>query len=370
MENTKLSTWEIVCTLSLVTLTPVLISYPQYSSREFGNAAVLHAVYMAIVIFIFYLIILKLYSPFKGKDVMDIAEFVGGKPLKIIMSIAIIAYTLAMMIFTMQEFGEDIRDVMFTHSTNAEINFLFAIGMGFLCFFGIRGVFRLGTYLFPAIVIGFLLMFYTLSSKIDLLNLTPLLGTGPNKVFLQGITHVGIYNSLAIMFVIAPLTKHLKKATLLSILSTSLVIILSMFLLATIIPYPSLNQKNFAIFELTRYIGFGRFFQRLDAVFTFFWIMTCFVFLGVLLIVNFLMLKKTFNLKYPARLIPCLSLIIFTSCNLVPGHAVSSIARDFMYVNLSPYSLFLYPLILLSIARIKYSMLGIKRKELKSNESK
>ncbi|MBQ9267490.1 MAG: GerAB/ArcD/ProY family transporter [Clostridia bacterium] len=355
MGREHLSTWEVVCTLSLITLTPVLISFPQYSSREFGNAAVLHSVYLAIVVFIFYLIILKLYEPFAGKDIMDIAEIVGGKPLKIIMSIAVILYTFAMMIFTMQEFGEDIKDVMFNHSTNAEINILFTIGMAFLGYFGIRGVFRLGTYLFPAIVIGFGLMFYSLSSKIDFINLTPVLGTGASTVFLKGLTQVGIYNSLSIMLVIAPLAKHFKKATLFSVLSTSLVIILSLFLLATIIPYPSLNQKNFAIFELTRYIGFGRFFQRLDAVFTFFWIMTCFVFLGVLLIVNFIMLKKAFNLKYPGRLIPCVSLIIFTSCNLVPSNAVSSIARDFMYVSLSPYSLFLYPLILLLLARLKVS---------------
>mgnify|MGYP002624351195 CR=1 FL=1 len=215
MGKEYLSTWEIVCTLSLVTLTPVLISFPQYSSREFGTAAVLHSVYLAIVVFIFYWIVMKLYEPFSGKDIMDIAEFVGGKPLKIMMRLAVILYTLIMMIFTMQEFGEDIKDVMFEHSTNAEINILFTIGMAFLCYFGIRGVFRLGTYLFPAIVIGFVLMFYTLSPKIDFLNLTPILGTGVNNVFLKGLTHVGIYNSLSIMLVIAPLAKKFKKATLL-----------------------------------------------------------------------------------------------------------------------------------------------------------
>ena len=186
MGKEKLSTWEIVCTLSLITLTPILISFPQYSSKEFGNALDLHSIYLSIVVFIFYLIVLKLYKPFEGKDIMDIVEYVGGNVLKIIMSIAVILYTLTMMVFTMQEFGEDIKDVMFNHSTNAEINILFSIGMAFLCAFGIRGVFRLGTYLFPAIVISFILMFYSLSSKIDLINLTPILGTGAYTVFVKG----------------------------------------------------------------------------------------------------------------------------------------------------------------------------------------
>ena len=355
MDNYKLTTWEVASTLAIVTLTPVLLSYPQYNAKTYGTAYMLHSIYMAIVMFIIFWIGLKLYKPFVGKDILDVAEMLGGKKLKIISGILFLSYLILIVIFTMQEFGEDIEKVMFTHSTNSEINIMFAIAMAVLAYFGMKGAFKFGSYLFPIIVIGFILVFLSLFSRIDVLNLTPILGTGADKVFLSGVKEVGIYSSLFALLFVPPMVKNIKKASYCSIASTSFFIIFSAFLLSTIIPYPSLTQKSFAIFELTRYIGFGRFFQRLEAVFTFLWIMTCFIFIGVALIFIIYILKKSFNLKYANRLIPCIALILYTCSDIIPNYYIATKIREFLYIVISPCILLILPIILISLCRLKIS---------------
>ncbi len=355
MNNEKLNVWEIACTLSIITLTPVILSFPQYSAKRYGSASVLHAVYLSVLILIFFSIVFKLYKPFVGKDILDISEMVGGKFLKGISGVLFSLYLFTIVIFTLEEFGQNIKNVMFTNSTIVQINMLFVIGMAILAYFGIKGIFRIGSYILPIVVIGFALMFISLTSKMDLTNLTPVLGTGAKEIFLNGAIELGIFNSLFILFLISPFLGDIKKAGFSSIATTSGVIIFALFLLSTVIPTPSLNQKYFALFDLTRYIGFGRFFQRIESIFTFLWIIACFLFLGSALTFIIVMLKKIFNWKYPNRLIPCFTLLILALSNLIPNYALSSAVRQFLYMKVAPILLFLYPFILLVIARIKVS---------------
>ncbi len=355
MNNYKLTTWEVASTLAIITLTPVLLSFPQYNSTTYGTGYLLHSIYIALVILFILGIGLKLYEPFTDKDILDVAEALGGKTLKKISGTLFLLYLFSIIIFTMQEFGEDIQKVMFTDSNNIEINILFTIAMASLAYFGIKSAFKFGSYLFPIIVIGFILMLISLLPRIDLLNLTPILGTGASKLFVSGIREVGVYSSLFLLLFISPMVKNIKKTTYSSIASTSFFIIFSAFLLTSIIPYPSLTQKSFAIFELTRYIGFGRFFQRLEAIFAFLWILTCFTFIGVVLIFAIYILKKSFDLKYPNRLIPCLSIFILACSDIVPNYYVATKAREFLYNVVSPCILLIFPFILIALYRLKIS---------------
>ena len=361
MNNYKPNIWEVVCAITIVTLTPIVLSFPQYSSEKYGTATVLHSMYVAVLILVFYSLILKLYDSFEGKDILDVSEYVGGKILKSITGILFTGFLLVMITFTMKEFGQDIENVMFSHSSTLNINLLFVIGMMFLAFFGLKGIFRFSSFLFPLIIIGFVLMFFSLMPRINIVNLTPILGKGPEAVFLKGAGDFGVYNSLLILLLIPPMVGNIKKTGYWSILSTSTIILFSLFLLATIIPYPSLNQKNFALFELTRYIGFGRFFQRLESIFTFLWILSCFIYLGVALTFTLSMLKKIFNLKYSLRLIPCLSLTILSCADLIPNYVAATNVRTFLYVYISPFLFYLYPLLILLFAKIKIS--GRKEQE-------
>lgn len=96
----------------------------------------------------------------------------------------------------------------------------------------------------------------------DFTNLTPIFGYGYKNIFLNGSLSVGIFNSLIILFFISPNVKDIKKTGIYSIIISSITIFLILLLLFTVFPHEALGQNSFAIFELTRIIGFRKIFSK------------------------------------------------------------------------------------------------------------
>lgn len=334
---------------------PVLLSYPQNAAKEFGSGAVLHYLYVTILVSIFYFIFYKLYKGFEGKNIFDITNFLGGKTLENIFGFCIATYLLVLSVTTIHEFGQDIKNMMFTSSLVSEINLLLILGIALGMYTGIRGLFRTGSVIFPLLVTGVILLFLALYSKIDLTNLTPIFGTGYNQLFLKGSLSIGIFNSLIILFFVAPSLNNLKKTGIYSILFSSATNFLILFLLFSVFPYESLRQNSFAIFELTRMIGFGRFFQRLESIFTLLWIIVACIFLGVALRFAIEIYMRVFNFKYIHRLIPCVALLILNYSILIPDYATAVIIRKVLYNIVSPILFFICPLLILLLAKLKFS---------------
>lgn len=198
-------------------------------------------------------------------------------------------------------------------------------------------------------------MYAALYDKMDFTNLTPIFGHGYKNVFLNGSLSVGIFNSLIILFFISPNVKDIKKTAIYSIVISSITIFLILLLLFTIFPHEALSQNSFAIFELTRIIGFGRFFQRLESIFSLLWIIVACIFLGVALKFSIEIFMRIFNLKYINRLIPCICILNLNLSILIPDYMTSVIIRQILYNIVSPILFFVCPLIIVLLAKLKLS---------------
>ena len=353
MDHTKISTWELVSLTSIITFTPLLVTLPRSAGETFGTGVLLHAFYIAFVILIFFLLVFKLYKNQEDKDLFDLAENVGGKPLKIITGIIVISYLLLACFITINEFSEDIKKVLFSNTNFQNVSLIFIIGICFAAYFGLKGVMRIGSVLFPIIILGLVAIFFSLLEDINLLNLTPILGTGTEKIFLQGLNHAGRYNSLFLIFIFAPKITNLKKSGLFSILSTSLIIFFLVFLIFSIIPYPEILENYFAFFEITRMISYGRFFQRVEVIFTFLWLFVSLIYLTLLISIIISIFRKAFQIEYPNLLLPAIAFLYIGFTLFLPTNNSLIITRDFLYEFISPVILFIYPFILLLLSKLK-----------------
>ena len=115
MDNTRISTWELISLTSVVTFTPLLVTLPRSAAEAFGTGAILHAVYIGIIVTLYFWIILKFYKNQENKDLFDLAENVGGKTLKILVGIVVITYLLTTAFITINEFSEDVKNVLTFH---------------------------------------------------------------------------------------------------------------------------------------------------------------------------------------------------------------------------------------------------------------
>ena len=72
MDNTKISTWELVSLTSVITFTPLLVTLPRSAAEAFGTGALLHAIYIGIIVTIYFLAVFKLYKNLVDKDIFDL----------------------------------------------------------------------------------------------------------------------------------------------------------------------------------------------------------------------------------------------------------------------------------------------------------
>ncbi len=351
--NFKIGTWEAVATLGCISLIPILLTIPTYDAESFGTATFTHNVYSSIITLFIIYILLKLYKGFENMDILDIVKFVGGTPLFIIMGTILILYLWILSVLTFSEFSQYLQNVIFPDAPQEYIGIIFGIAVIISLFLGIRGIFRTASLIAPLIAIAFILMFIILFKYVDYTNFTPLLGNNVSKFWLEGITRIGRFEGVFYFLLISPYVKSQSKVAYLSFLQSLLLILPTIFLLVGIIPYPSIIENYFPIFELTRLISLGRFIQRVDSIFILLWILATFVYISLTTNYIIIYIQKILNLKYSHRIIPIVVMSIIALSTIFVKYEIAIKIRNILFVNITPFILIVLPIIMLIVANIK-----------------
>ncbi len=174
-------------------------------------------------------------------------------------------------------------------------------------------------------------------------------------MFGEGLLHAGRYNSLFLIFLFAPKITNLKKSGMMSIFTSSIIIFLVIFIIFTIIPYPQILDNYFAFYEITRTISYGRFFQRVEVIFTFIWLFISLLYLTTSVCIILYTAKRAFHIEFPRFILPLLATSAIALTTILPNFTPLLVARDLLYMYVTPIIVFLYPFFLLVISRLKTS---------------
>lgn len=351
--NLKIGTWEAVATIGCISLIPILLTIPTYAVETFGTATFLHNVYSSILTLIVLAVIFALYKNFSDMDIIDVSEYVGGKPLKFIWGLLLMTYLFVLCILTFSEFTQNLQNILFSDAPQEYISILFGIAIIVSLFLGIRGIFRTGSIIAPLIAIAFIFMFFGLQNEIDLTNFFPIFGNSIANFWLQGPSRIGRYEGIFLLLLMIPHLKNYKKVGYSSFLLTAVLILPAIFLLVGIPPYPSITEGYFPIYEMTRLISFGRFIQRVESIFILLWLLATLLYLSLNIHFIITIFSKIFNLKYPKRLIPVFTIMIIAISALLSSFEIVIKIRNFLFVYFSAYILYIIPIILLISATLK-----------------
>ena len=349
----KIGTWEAIATLGCISLIPILLTIPTYAVESFGTATFAHCVYSGIITLLVITILLKLYKGFTDMDMLDIVKYVGGNTLFIILGLVLVLYLFTLCVLTFAEFTQNLQNVLFPDAPQDYVAIFFGIALIISLSLGIRGIFRTATIIAPLIGISFLLMFIILFKDVDLTNFTPIFGNGIEKFFSQGLSRIGRFEGVFYFLLISPYVKSQPKVAYLSFLQSAILILPTLFLLIGLIPYPSIIENYFPIFEITRLISLGRFVQRVDSIFMLLWILATFVYLSLTIHFLILYIQKIFKLQYSTRLIPLFTTNVIALSSIFVNYEITIKIRNFLFEFITPYILFILPMIFLILARLK-----------------
>ncbi len=348
--------WEATALLINLICTKLFLFFTRMTVEDAGNAGWIMTIYISLLAFVMFAVLLKLLKRFEGKDLLDIAEYAGGKWLKIIAGLVVSAILFYLTVMVLREFTEEMKVVSLPFSPLSYVMMFFLSGIIIGSFLGMEAIVRFHAIIVPVITAGYIAILIGVIPRMDFTNLLPIFGTGPNNIFGKGFFKVSVFGELFILFLLPPFLKNYKnvRSTGYVTIAVSAVLLTagSLFYILTF-QYPFNTEPFLPIYQMARLINLGRFFERIESIFVFIWAMAAFLYLSATFYLLVYVFSKAAGLKYLRPLILPFAVLVF-SATFIPQNLVTVIkSQTVFYSSIAWLMTFVFSGLILAIAFIK-----------------
>lgn len=340
----------------------MIFTFPRLMIINSGNAGWIECIYVSIIACATVFLTLNLYKRAGARGIIEMSEQVGGKVLKIIVGLIITAFLLIKLAISVRILPESIKAALLPITPMKIVLFVLLGAVLAGAYAGIFSIARIHA-LFMPVSAGFFLMFMLfLIPHAEAVNLFPMFGKGTVKIFKEGIYSISIFSDILILYLIAPLCKDSEaviKSGKKAVVISSAVSVIIVFLYNLVYSYPASEEFIFPVYQMTRLIKVGDFFQRLEALFEFIWSISMLLYTSLYLILLAWVWSEMFDTKYQKPLIFPFA-VITAGLSLLPSSLSEVInANKLALYFLIPSGFLLPPLI---------SALALKKKGLEEEK--
>lgn len=365
MINTKFKVEkkELYYLLTNLITVKMFFTYPRFLVKNSGNAAWIQCVFVSLVAIGIIFLTIKLFGDTEGFDLLDISEKIGGRGVKIIVGVLLCITFITNTAITMRALPESIKTVLLPLSPMRLLLILSGIAIAIASTLGIYSIARIHALFMPAVFIVFAIMIVLLLGDIRITNIFPILGKGTYNIFIKGLEAVSIFSDIIALYILLPFCKSFndaKSASKKAVITSGIICSLIVLVYNTVYSYPSSEEFLFPVYQMTRMIKIGDFFQRLEPIFEFFWSISILLYSAFYLFLICYVWKKTFNLKYYKPLVFPVA-ILLVSAAYIPSSTeeLSFASRTTAFLTI-PVCLVL-PALLALFSSIKQKTQLIKR---------
>lgn len=356
MDNDRITSVELIFLSVVVMVSHIILDIPNVILSSTASAAPLNVIYITGIALLFFIIVTKLFKPFNSRNILDVAEFIGGSFLKRIISIIYTLHLIFISGILILSFADTIKTIYLQDMPASLICLVFVLVAVIANLFGFRSVSKTNVILLPLILFSIILIFITLCSDLVPQRIFPVLGYGVDATFISGFSNVFAYAQLLVLLLISPNlkeSKDFKKVGIISILSSGFFLLLTVSCLLLLFPYSTGNEGVLSIYMITRSIQFCKFFQRADALFILIWVLTFFCYLSVILSFLVKLTNRTTITKKSTPSIYIIAVAIFIVTLIPQNIAQIRFAENIIYKYISLIVVFGFSLVILIIGYFK-----------------
>jgi spore germination protein KB len=233
--------------------------------------------------------------------------------------------------------------------------FMTLAGLG-VAYLGLEALGRM-SLVFSSVVIGGLLLPLFLSANFwNWNNLFPLLGTGISDILKGGLSLHGLFSEIIILAVFYSSIKVSSSPMSFwyqPLLIGLLVNVIAALITLLVFSVPAITENIFPVVQTSRLIYLGRFFQRIDAFFAFFWMIAICLKFIILFFTSNVILAELLKLPYYKPFIVPLGIIVFSLAFLPSDLNQATHLATHMAWRWSGIIAFLLPAVMLIICQLK-----------------
>ncbi len=185
MNYEKIGNFEAVCLIVVIFVNHIVLNLPQMVLNNSGTASILNTLYILIIALLFAMLIIKLLKNFVGLDIIDISEYLGGKPLKILIGILCISYLLLEAAFLSRMFSQNLLLLYFSSYPISFIIFLFLFIGVVANIIGKKSIIKTNTIIVPLALFSILFTFIFVADMLRPERAMPIFDNGLDNIFLS-----------------------------------------------------------------------------------------------------------------------------------------------------------------------------------------
>lgn len=293
----------------------IIINIPTIILNTSSTGSWINVIFLTVICLIFVLIVCKLLKPFINYDILDVSEFLGGKILKFIIAILYAILFLFFSALCLRYFANSLKIIYFNNTSLVSLILLLVVPAVIAGKAGLKAVSGSNIILVPITVISLIVFCIAASKNYEWQNLFPVLGYGARQTFLTDFTNIFAFNVVAYLYFLKPFLKsekHYKKISIYAVIMCGLYLLVSIITLLMTFTFITQTDETLSVYLVTRLISFGRFFQRIDALFIFVWILVIISFLSLNLFIISHIIKKAVKLRSHSELVYSSSALLFS----------------------------------------------------------
>ena len=183
-----------------------------------------------------------------------------------------------------------------------------------------------------------------------------LCGYGAKETFLTSIPNIFAFNVVSYLYFLKPFLKsekHYKKISIFAVVMCGIYLFISILALFMTFPFITQTDETLSVYLVTRLISFGKFFQRVDAIFIFVWILIVISFISFNLYIVSHIIKKTFKLKFSRELVYPIATLVFSIGLMFKDVSAIKYVTRYIYRYYGFILVFIVSFLLLLLAYIK-----------------
>lgn len=312
MNKEKISYKEALALITIVIINKVILILPKEIISSTGSSAWLNVLYVSIIAILITWFITFLFKKFQGYDILDISEFLGGKWLKLITGLMYIFLFILVPLIVIRNFSEALKIIYFRDSPLVYILSFFIISSIIANMFSLKVISKVNLMLISTALFGIVIILVSSIHNFTIERIFPILGYGFKETFVNGLSNIVSFSGIGYLFVLNPFldkTAEFKKISIISIIISAIYLFLTVICILLSVSFTFKGGEVFSLYLLVRNFRYGKFIQRVDAIFIFLWIISTIIYISFAIYITLHLIKKitkisdTHSINYTVNLL-------------------------------------------------------------------
>jgi len=199
-----------------------------------------------------------------------------------------------------KNFSETLQVIYFKTSPTIYIVLFFIVCSTIANRFPLKVIAKANLIIVPVVFLSILIILISSIKEATPERIFPIMGYGADRTFISGLSNLFSFSSIAYLLFLNPViskSSQFNKISVISITLSGVYLFLSVTSILLSLPYTMQSGESFSLYLLTRNLEYGRFVQRMDAIFILIWIISTVSYISIAINLSINIFRKLTNIS-------------------------------------------------------------------------